>query len=203
MSRKELEIALSDTDGFDDPDWHAEQYSTPPSIAANLIWHLAMSDLLEGNAVLDLGCGSGRLGLGALLLGAKHAYLVDFDGDALTKAEENAEALGLPESSYTTVMNSAEHYDAHNVDVAVMNPPFGTQDKGADTAFLEKASQAADYVLSLHKAATQQYVMEWIVDNKGVLLDQHRIDFPLQNTMSHHDRDTAYVDVIAVLFQTR
>jgi putative methylase len=204
MSRRELEIALDKTSAFDNPDWHAEQYTTPSDIAANLLWHLSLGDHLQGREVLDLGCGTGRLGLGAVLLGAAHATLVDFDGDALEKVDENADKLNIPTDKYQTVLNSADSFKpTKQFDTTVMNPPFGTQDKGADTSFLAKAASCSDIVLSLHKAATQEYVMRWIVDHDGVLLDQHRIQFPLQNTMHHHDRETEYVEVIAIMFQTR
>jgi len=203
MSRRQLEIQLDKTTSFDDPDWHAEQYTTPPSIASNLLWHLHLGDELEGKTVLDLGAGTGRLGLGSVLLGASHAHLVDIDGNALDRAQENAAKLGVHDEEYTVTMNSAEHYEpTEHIDLTVMNPPFGTQDHGADTAFLAKAEAVSDLVLSLHKATTQQYVMEWIIEHGGVLLDQHRIQFPLLNTMHHHDRDVEYVEVVAVVFKT-
>lgn len=203
MSRHELEIALDKTQGFDNPDWHAEQYATPVDITANLLWHLHISDVLDDASVLDLGCGTGRLGLGTLLLGARHATLVDIDGAALTKAESNAEELSIPSDRYTTVMNSAEHYKPRSTfDLTVMNPPFGTQEHGADTAFLEKAATTSNLVLSLHKASTQQYLLRWVLGNGYDMLDQHRISFPLQNTMHHHDRDVKHVDVVAILFTT-
>jgi putative methylase len=204
MSRRELEIALDKTKPFDDPDWHAEQYTTPAGIAANLLWHLHLGEHLAGRQVLDLGCGTGRLGLGSILLGADHATLVDFDGEALDNVDKNASILNVASAEYDTVLNSAEAFQPRQeYDTAVMNPPFGTQDKGADTSFLSKATSCSDIVLSLHKAATQEYVMRWIVDHDGVILDQHRIRFPLKNTMHHHDRDTEHVDVIAIMFQTR
>lgn len=204
MSRKQLEIELDKTKDFRSPDWNAEQYSTPVDIAANLLWHLDLGDYIKDKKVLDLGSGPGRLGLGAALLGAKDVTLVDFDGAALHTAAENAETLGIPTDRYETVLNSAEAFEPrHTYDTTIMNPPFGTQKRGADTGFLAKATSCSDIVLSLHKAATQNYVMRWIVDHDGVLLDQHRIQFPLQNTMHHHDRDTEYVEVVAIMHTTR
>ncbi|MBR5250848.1 MAG: 50S ribosomal protein L11 methyltransferase [Clostridia bacterium] len=44
-----------------------------------------------GKTVLDMGCGSGVLGLSALLLGAKHATLVDLDSQATEATETNAQ----------------------------------------------------------------------------------------------------------------
>ena len=50
---------------------------------------------LAGKSVLDVGCGSGILGLTALLLGARHAELVDIDEQATDVAVHNAEINGL------------------------------------------------------------------------------------------------------------
>lgn len=44
----------------------------------------------NGASVLDLGCGSGILSIGALLLGADKALAVDIDPNALGTARENA-----------------------------------------------------------------------------------------------------------------
>ncbi len=44
----------------------------------------------EGKSVLDMGCGSGILGIGALLLGAKDVLAVDIDKNAVDIAVKNA-----------------------------------------------------------------------------------------------------------------
>lgn len=48
-----------------------------------------------GERVLDLGCGSGILSIGALLLGAQSAYGVDIDENAAAIARENAQKNGF------------------------------------------------------------------------------------------------------------
>lgn len=45
---------------------------------------------IEGKTVLDLGCGSGILGIAALKLGAKSVMAVDIDPQALTATRHNA-----------------------------------------------------------------------------------------------------------------
>lgn len=50
---------------------------------------------LTGKRILDVGCGSGILGLSALLLGADYAELVDIDKQATDVALHNAQINGL------------------------------------------------------------------------------------------------------------
>lgn len=56
---------------------------------------LAQNYDFSGKTVLDMGCGSGVLGLSALLLGAERATLVDFDSQAVEATKANAEFNGL------------------------------------------------------------------------------------------------------------
>ncbi len=51
--------------------------------------------LKEGDTVVDVGCGSGILGIGALKLGAKFAYLTDIDYVAVRSAEHNLALNGV------------------------------------------------------------------------------------------------------------
>ena len=55
----------------------------------------------EGDRVLDLGCGSGILAIGALKLGAKEAAAVDIDPQATTVAAENFEVNGIEPGTYS------------------------------------------------------------------------------------------------------
>ena len=61
---------------------------THPTTALCLEW-LASNDL-TGKTVIDYGCGSGILAVAAILLGAKVAYAVDIDPQALTATRYNA-----------------------------------------------------------------------------------------------------------------
>jgi ribosomal protein L11 methyltransferase len=49
----------------------------------------------HGKDVIDVGCGSGILGIGATLSGAKSCYMCDIDSVAVTAARENAKTNGL------------------------------------------------------------------------------------------------------------
>ena len=54
----------------------------------------------ENSVVADLGCGSGILSIISLLLGAKSAFAVDIDANAIKTAYENAELSGVDVSKY-------------------------------------------------------------------------------------------------------
>lgn len=53
---------------------------------------------LEDASLLDMGCGSGILGIGAALLGATDVVCVDIEEGAAKAAAENARVNGLPEN---------------------------------------------------------------------------------------------------------
>lgn len=55
---------------------------------------------VSGQTVVDYGCGSGILGVAALLLGAEKAYGVDSDPQALVATRENTDRNGLPAESF-------------------------------------------------------------------------------------------------------
>ncbi|SFM24956.1 [LSU ribosomal protein L11P]-lysine N-methyltransferase [Ectothiorhodospira mobilis] len=67
---------------------------THPTTAMCLRWLDAHPP--AGLEVLDYGCGSGILAIGALKLGARHAWAVDIDPQAVTATRENAERNHIP-----------------------------------------------------------------------------------------------------------
>ena len=61
---------------------------------------LEQADLV-GKDIIDFGCGSGILALAALKLGAKHAYAVDIDQQALIATRSNAENNTITDAQLT------------------------------------------------------------------------------------------------------
>lgn len=74
---------------------------THPTTALCLEW-LDGLDLTD-KRVIDYGCGSGILGIAALLLGARDVVAVDNDPQALLATRENAERNGLDPARLTIV----------------------------------------------------------------------------------------------------
>ena len=56
----------------------------------------------EGAHVLDIGCGSGILSIGAMLLGAADANAIDIEQNAAESAAENAAQNGIDAAKYHT-----------------------------------------------------------------------------------------------------
>lgn len=73
---------------------------------------------LEGKTVIDYGCGSGILAVAALLLGAREAYCVDNDPQALTATRSNAERNGVAGRVHTFM---PEDMPVISADVIVAN----------------------------------------------------------------------------------
>ena len=89
QNKKELEILLEGLEPYPHPEVLLEQYSLPAVNAAEILWNaqLRYGDI-AGRVVLDLGCGTGILAIGAALLGASRVIGVDVDCLALKVARE-------------------------------------------------------------------------------------------------------------------
>jgi ribosomal protein L11 methyltransferase len=72
-------------------------FGTGTHPTTQLCMELLEDTVLPGEAVIDVGCGSGILSIGALKLGAGHALGVDIDNAAVISTRENAAANGVLE----------------------------------------------------------------------------------------------------------
>lgn len=80
----------------------ASSFGTGQHHTTRLCLELMESEIQPGTTrLLDLGCGSGILFIGGLLLGAKSAYAVDIEENAVRIAGENAAENHLDPDSYT------------------------------------------------------------------------------------------------------
>ena len=150
VRKLELEMLLSQIAPHPSPKPSLEQYTIPADVAATML-HIAAYTHggVVGKTVLDLGCGTGRLALGAAFLGAKQVVGVDIDRDAVKVAFENSVRTNLKEKVQWTAGDiDAIHGD---FDAVLQNPPFGVQRRKADLKFLEKSLETGKIIYSLHK----------------------------------------------------
>jgi ribosomal protein L11 methyltransferase len=92
-----------------------------PTTALCLEW--LERNVAAGMTLLDYGCGSGILALAALTLGARYAYAVDNDEQALTATKANAALNGVTERIFVAAPDSLP---AVAVDVLTANILAGT-----------------------------------------------------------------------------
>jgi len=150
VRKLELEILLSQIKPHPSPKPNLEQYTIPADVAATMLYMAAYTHGgIVDKTVLDLGCGTGRLALGAAFLGAKQVVGVDIDRDAVKVAFENSVNTDLKEKvQWITGDIDAIH---GSFDAVLQNPPFGVQRREADRKFLEKALETGKIIYSLHK----------------------------------------------------
>lgn len=184
--------------GFTNPRAELEQYRTPPRLAAELV-HLAdLQDDIAGRTVLDLGCGTGMLALGAALRGPDRAVGVDLDRGPLETAVTNERRVG------STTPISWLHADATQLSLAsagpstvVMNPPFGAQagNEHADRAFLRTAAALSSVSYSVHNADSKGFVESFAADHGGRVTHAFRTEHRLPATYEFHTDAARTIDV--------
>jgi putative methylase len=149
IRKLDLTLFLSKIAPQPSPQAHLEQYTISESIAATMLYIAAYANNdIVGKAVLDLGCGTGRLALGASYLGAKEVLGVDIGKLAIKTAFQNSKKASLNENVQWVIGDITSIVG--RFDTVLQNPPFGVQTREADRAFLAKALEVGNSVYSLH-----------------------------------------------------
>ena len=196
-TRRRLAQELAVVAGFEDPRAPLEQYHTPPDLAAHIVHVADLQGDIENEIVLDLGCGTGMLALGAALRGPERVVGIDIDPAPLATARENERRVG----AMTDV--SWIRGDATRIPISVpepatvlMNPPFGAQsgNEGADRAFLETASEIAGVSYSVHNAGSEDFVRAFAADNGGTVTHAFAAEFELPRQFEHHTQASRTID---------
>jgi len=151
VRKLDLERLLAQAKPHPSPNPALEQYMTPTDVAATMLYLAAYTyNDIVGKTVLDLGCGTGRLALGAAYLGAEQVVGVDLDKASVKMALEASQQTGL--RSKTQWVAADINTVRGGFDTVLQNPPFGVQRRNADRRFLEKALEVGNMVYSLHKS---------------------------------------------------
>ena len=213
-SKSGLAVVLSRLSVFQRPKVRVEQYPTDSEIAAEVLWSAFMKGDMDNKVIADLGCGTGILGIGAILLGAKKVFLIDIDKEALQIAKNNIlymESEGYLENikeGRDFVLKCTDIEDAEGfiekeitegnlskIDTVLQNPPFGTRIKHMDRVFLEAATNLARVTYTFHKSSTENFVKAFCDDAKVRITDIWRFDFPLKKSLEHHRKKIQKIEV--------
>jgi putative methylase len=192
MRRSELVRALERVPLPDAPRAELEQVATPAEAAADLLYAAVRLDALVGRSVLDLGTGTGRLAIGAALLGASPVVGVEVDSALLTRARTAARAAGV-EVEFAEADVRTYHRSAETV---VMNPPFGAQRRHADRPFWDAAlTLARRSVHAFALADSRTFIARRAVARNARILETEPTVWELPRTFPHHTRRRVRISV--------
>lgn len=198
MKLSRLAIALSRLEGFPSPRPDLEQYVTPADLAARLLFDASLRGDICERRVVDLGCGTGVLAIGASLLGARDVRGVDIDPGALAVARRNAESAGadvqflqgdIRDESLAGRIGCAE--------TVVMNPPFGAQVPHADRPFIDAALRAAPVVWGIFNEGTLPFLSAYTA-GRGEITGLVSARLAIPRTFAFHTRDLHEVGVLVL-----
>ncbi|HLM69813.1 MAG TPA: methyltransferase [Thermoplasmata archaeon] len=176
-----------------------EQVVTPAEAAADLLASLDRRYGLEGRSVLDLGCGTGRLAIGASLLGAAPVVGVEVDATLLPVARAAARTAGA-----TVEFRRSDVTDWDRpAEFVVMNPPFGAQTKHADRPFWDRAfSLARRSVGAFASSASRTFIARLALDRSAHVIEVEPVPWNLPRTFPHHRADNVRLAVDRWVIET-
>ena len=192
MKLKNLEIRLQKVAGFEKPKVEFEQYMTPAPLAARFLFDAFLHGDIEGMKVLDLGCGTGMLSVGAALLGGD-VIGVDGDSSALLTAEKNAASQKLDITFRQEIIRS-ETAEADAYDTVIMNPPFGAQNEHADRPFIEAALISAPVVWGIFNKGSIPFIKAYTKDSAEIT-DKVAAKLSIPRQFFFHTKDIMEIPV--------
>ena len=188
-----------------------EQYSTPATIAADLIWNAySLGDIKDMN-ILDLGCGT-SLGVDiddesiSLAKITKNNIFKEHDID-----DSNANFIAGDINTFNSIgdlLNDVCPIDIENgimsldrFDTLIQNPPFGSQEKGsrhADRKFMEFAVNSADVIYSFHMKNTEEFVIDYYRELGAEVSHKLVYKFPIPKIYDFHKEESRDVKVVVL-----
>jgi putative methylase len=198
VRKRDLEITLQAIAPHPNPKVNLEQYTTPADIAADLLFRACYTYRdIKGKTVVDLGTGTGRLAIGAAILGADQVVGIDLDSESVHAALSNSKRMRLKVDWAVGDIEVVRGL----FDTVIMNPPFGTKREHADIKFLSAALKMGKVTYSIHKSTTRSFISRWLKDADAEfkvvmttkMLIPHQYDF-------HHKRShLVVVDALRII----
>lgn len=201
MKKSQLAILLSKFAVFQSPKAELEQYPLDSESAATVLWTAYEQGDIKNKTIADLGCGTGILGIGALILGAKKVYFIDKSEGAIRKAKQN---LSFVEEETNLILRGKAKWligdvslFTNKVHTVLQNPPFGTKKEHIDRIFLEKAIEISKVVYSLHKTSTIDFIRKF-VGKKRKISAEINLRLQLKKTMEWHKKNIEIIEATCV-----
>ena len=202
VRKRDLERALSEIEANPHPKAYLEQYTTPSTVAAETLYLAAyVYNNIVDKTVIELGCGTGRLAIGAALLGAKEVLGVDLDADAVRIAKRNAENFGCTENTHWIVGDIDSVTGCF--DTVLQNPPFGVQRKRADRRFITKSLELSNTIFSFHKSGdtNREFIKRFIEEHGGKISEIFPVSMEIPRMFKFHTKDKQSTQVDLYLIE--
>jgi len=196
VRKRDLERALSQIEAHPLPNAYLEQYTTPSDVAAETLYLAAyVYDDVIGKTVVDLGCGTGRLAIGAALLGAKEVFGIDVDGVAVRVAQKNAEKMGVKEKTHWVIADIDVVKGAFGT--VLQNPPFGVQRRRADRRFISKSLELSSTIYSFHKGgeSNREFIKRFIERHGGRVTNIFPLKMEIPRMFKFHTKKKRSIQV--------
>jgi putative methylase len=196
LNKKQLEMALELVPSHPCPKIQLEQYTIPSKIASEILFIAAkLNNDIEDRCVIDLGCGTGRLAIGAALMNAKEVVGVDLDPAPLYVAQKISDRISVRKK----IQWVASDIDGltGRFDTVLQNPPFGVRRKGADRVFICKALQIGKVTYSLHKSGGRNrvFIKSLVSKHRATITDLYQMTLVIPHTFRFHSQRRYVVPV--------
>lgn len=194
--KKQLEIELSKIiDDFKEPKIMFEQYMTPPEIAAFMIHYAWMKGEIENKKIIDIGAGTGMLGIGAAFLGG-NVTMIEIDKDAYEILKNN---VAKTDHEIRLINKNIFDFDFdEEYDTALINPPFGIKSENKDMDFIVKASKISKHIFSIHDGSESNInnIKSLFEKNNLKIIESLMMDFSLKSTYPWHEEKNKILKVM-------
>lgn len=202
--KKELAIIISKLKPIEKPKYWLEQYTIPSELAAEILNLAYLNNHIKDKFVCDFGCGSGRLAIGAAIMGAKKVYGIDIDKYLKNIFKENLKiAEDLIGRKLKVKFVCKDIFDfKERCDTVIQNPPFGFKGERKDIDFLEKATSLASFIYSIHHHSikNRKFIKDFLEKRgfKIIYLKKQRFIIPYLFKFHRKYKYSYYVDLYAI-----
>ena len=198
IRKRDLEIILQGIPAHPTPKVELEQYTVPADLAAHILFQACYTFRdIQGRSIVDLGTGTGRLALGAMMLGAQSLVGIDIDLESLQSARFSSKKLGLK-----TDWVLGDIASLHGLfETVLMNPPFGTKRLHSDVEFLRVALNIGRVIYSIHKSSTISFLSRWLRDQNANCEAIMETRMPIEHQFAFHTRKRYCVKVHVIRIQ--
>lgn len=205
IKKSELQILLQKLEEPKYPKPSLEQYTITGNLAAEILNLAYLHGDIKDKIVFDFGCGSGRLAIGAALLGAKLVVGIDVDKNVIKVAKENLKRHEIYSSKklpvFFVICDIRNWFSKANT--IVQNPPFGVKTRHADRIFIEAALRCGERIYTLHRNGrkkTRTFLKNFIESFNARVEKILKYEFILPHIFKFHEKPKVkyFVDLYVV-----